>query len=512
VLDGLREESDKLLLLWQHGKDFLSSIDEFHQFSIRMSLVLPDVQGVPVVLSGNVPFQEVLEHMVTPSALPPLQGIHPCSDARRPHALPLPSLDAALVAKAASTPIASNYLWPWDAPSRHAHFHDTLQAATVDLRTFNYRLRHTRQLQHDLEAAANNAAIAAGTGGEVSETAPKAECPICLQDIFRAALCLLPCTHKLCRQCTQTALKMHAGRYKCPLCKAPFTQAQVTNIDASKMSAATPRKAATSAGISGVATNSSPTDAEGEDHETALLGDHGPSEGARQQHAPCVVLSQGAWRSLPPHEVPADSCLTGSSSRMQLMGNTDFLRGCVVGSSALGGKLSSIVYFLQELTSTAAASGSHCRVLVFSQWDVLLRIVHSGLSNNGVPNMRVSGAADLPRTLATWQASAEHPVLLLPTRVGNSGLNITEANHIVFIEPLMAGSVEAQAIGRVHRGGQRRTTFVHRFVTEDTVEPAVAAAASVGQRAGPGTAAALRSGLTRSQVLHVLAGAGAGHR
>jgi E3 ubiquitin-protein ligase SHPRH len=38
------------------------------------------------------------------------------------------------------------------------------------------------------------------------------------------------------------------------------------------------------------------------------------------------------------------------------------------------------------------------------------------------------------------------------------------------VEPLLDPAVEVQAIGRVHRIGQERSTTVHRFVVEATVE------------------------------------------
>jgi SNF2 family DNA or RNA helicase len=43
-----------------------------------------------------------------------------------------------------------------------------------------------------------------------------------------------------------------------------------------------------------------------------------------------------------------------------------------------------------------------------------------------------------------------------------AGLNLTEAAHVVLIEPLLDVAAEAQAVGRVHRIGQRRETHVHR--------------------------------------------------
>lgn len=45
-----------------------------------------------------------------------------------------------------------------------------------------------------------------------------------------------------------------------------------------------------------------------------------------------------------------------------------------------------------------------------------------------------------------------------------------EANHVFLLEPLLNAAVEAQAVNRVHRGGQTRPTTVHRFVVRGTIE------------------------------------------
>ena len=66
-------------------------------------------------------------------------------------------------------------------------------------------------------------------------------------------------------------------------------------------------------------------------------------------------------------------------------------------------------------------------------------------------------------------SSAQCPrVLLLATAVGGNGLNICDAQHVVLVEPLLNIAAEQQAVNRVHRIGQTRSTFVHRFIVSGT--------------------------------------------
>jgi hypothetical protein len=57
-----------------------------------------------------------------------------------------------------------------------------------------------------------------------------------------------------------------------------------------------------------------------------------------------------------------------------------------------------------------------------------------------------------------------------------SGANLQNANHVIFLSPLLKNSqyeysaTMAQAIGRVRRHGQKRDVHVHRLVALDTID------------------------------------------
>ncbi|KAL0019181.1 hypothetical protein WJX77_000293 [Trebouxia sp. C0004] len=136
-----------------------------------------------------------------------------------------------------------------------------------------------------------------------------------------------------------------------------------------------------------------------------------------------------------------------------------------------GTKLEAVVRRIKHLMHQDAAA----KVLVFSSWQDVLELVSHALQTNKMPYAYARGrkafdaaVADFKQTNSSQSQAVQ--ILLLLVKQGANGLNLTEAQHVILTEPLVDPSVEAQAVGRVHRIGQTQPTYVHRFVIEATVE------------------------------------------
>ena len=74
------------------------------------------------------------------------------------------------------------------------------------------------------------------------------------------------------------------------------------------------------------------------------------------------------------------------------------------------------------------------------------------------------------------------------------GINLTEANHVFLLEPLLNPGLEKQAIGRVHRMGQRRSVTVTKFAMKDSIESRILVHASGGGAAASAATATTEAG------------------
>jgi E3 ubiquitin-protein ligase SHPRH len=113
------------------------------------------------------------------------------------------------------------------------------------------------------------------------------------------------------------------------------------------------------------------------------------------------------------------------------------------------------------------------KCLVFSEHATVLEMISGLLRENFIQCVYAKSTGILKKNIDDFKNDTTTSVLLMPYAYGANGLNIIEATHVLLVEPTLNKSQEVQAIGRVHRIGQTKPTFVYRFLIRNTIEELV---------------------------------------
>jgi superfamily II DNA or RNA helicase len=136
-------------------------------------------------------------------------------------------------------------------------------------------------------------------------------------------------------------------------------------------------------------------------------------------------------------------------------------------STDVSPKLEELTQRLEELLED-----DQRKVVVFSQWEMLLDRASIRLAAKGIPHKTLHGrvpARDRRQILDAFRQQSDIRVLL-STDTGGMGLNLQVADTVINLEIPWNPAVLEQRIARVHRLGQRRPVHVLHFVTRNTIE------------------------------------------
>ncbi|KAA8492875.1 Protein PHOTOPERIOD-INDEPENDENT EARLY FLOWERING 1 [Porphyridium purpureum] len=126
---------------------------------------------------------------------------------------------------------------------------------------------------------------------------------------------------------------------------------------------------------------------------------------------------------------------------------------------------------LAELLRNLHAGGHRC--LIFSQMTRVLDVLETFLNLYGWRYLRLDGATrtdNRQRLVERFNTDAKLFCMILSTRSGGVGLNLTGADSVIFYDSDWNPAIDAQAQDRAHRIGQTRPVTVYRLVTDRTVE------------------------------------------
>ncbi len=128
-------------------------------------------------------------------------------------------------------------------------------------------------------------------------------------------------------------------------------------------------------------------------------------------------------------------------------------------------KMNALFLLLDQLKSQGH------KVLVFSQFVSMLNIIRSRLQEEDRPFNYLTGQTnDRQEQIEKFQTATDPNVFLLSLKAGGAGLNLTSASYVVLYDPWWNPAVEAQAIDRTHRIGQKNKVNAYRLLMRDSVE------------------------------------------
>lgn len=129
------------------------------------------------------------------------------------------------------------------------------------------------------------------------------------------------------------------------------------------------------------------------------------------------------------------------------------------------GKLDDMVHMLANTLSEGH------KILIFSQFVKHLSIVKELVEARGINYCYLDGATrDRQVQVERFQNDDDVKVFLISLKAGGLGLNLTQADYVFLLDPWWNPAVEAQAIDRAHRIGQKKKVFTYKFITKNTVE------------------------------------------
>lgn len=142
-------------------------------------------------------------------------------------------------------------------------------------------------------------------------------------------------------------------------------------------------------------------------------------------------------------------------------------------STAVKGSYSGKITKIVETVLEILQEDNDTKIVIFSTWELILNWIGEALKNNDIKFVSKS-SQPFHVTIETFKDYDKGiTCLLLPLQLGSRGLNLVEATHVFLVEPILDASEEKQAISRIHRIGQTRKTFVHRFIMLDTIEETI---------------------------------------
>ena len=133
------------------------------------------------------------------------------------------------------------------------------------------------------------------------------------------------------------------------------------------------------------------------------------------------------------------------------------------GSSA---KLDTCIELIES-----AVEGGH-KLLLFSQFATMLKILEERLKAKGIRTMTITGATSKVKRKQLVESFQEGngDIFLISLKAGGTGLNLTAADMVIHYDPWWNVAAQNQATDRAHRIGQENNVTVIKLIAKNTIE------------------------------------------
>lgn len=132
----------------------------------------------------------------------------------------------------------------------------------------------------------------------------------------------------------------------------------------------------------------------------------------------------------------------------------------------ISGKMDLLKELLIELTD------SNHKILLFSQFTKMLSLIQQEVEILGVKYSYLDGSlseSQRKKEIETFKTT-DTPLFLISLKAGGYGLNLTEADTVILVDPWWNPMVEMQAIDRSYRIGQVNSVNVYKLISSGTIE------------------------------------------
>ncbi len=131
---------------------------------------------------------------------------------------------------------------------------------------------------------------------------------------------------------------------------------------------------------------------------------------------------------------------------------------------------SSKLTLFNDITDELIENGH--KALVFSQFTSHLALLRESLDKRGIKYQYLDGQTPQKKRqdLIDLFQKGEGDLFLISLKAGGTGLNLTNADYVLHMDPWWNPAVEDQATDRAHRIGQQKPVTVYRFVATETIE------------------------------------------